>query len=713
MINNASRSRIARVGNRLYDLGTNNKSFLQLAEDLKTLGIKNWFFMLEICDPSLVNIDPYAIDPKTGHSALTKDQVVRVVNEIARNPWYYLREISRIPDQGGTSIPYRANRGNIAQAYCIIHGYDSWLNLPRQKGKTQSALAIQAWAYNFGTTNSEFIFVNKDGDNAKTNLRRMGDQIALLPEYLQFSSIVDEETGLRTKATKNATTIKHPINNNSVITKPKATSYDKALSLARGLTAPILHFDEPEFTDHIKTIIANSVSTYEEAAKNAKKNNAMYARIFTCTPGDLDTKPGQEAQEVLDKTCPWTEKIYDWTDEEVKTYIASRGKDCNGILYIEYMYYQIGLTQSWLQEISAKIGDPLVVRREILLQRLHGSSLSPFPQDDIEYIVETEHKAIDELWLLEYFKFDIYQALNKNIPYLIGIDCSTGTNGDNNAITVIDPYTVEPVAEFECSYIGEKKFIQLIIELVSKHLPKSVLCIERNSVGDAIVDFLLDSPIRANLYFDKAKDLQEEKMRQHETIESMLKKQASIKTFYGVYTHGASRDDMMSILARHVNEYKEKFITHNIIRDLSRLVRTRSGRVEAGIGFHDDSIMSYLIALYVYYHGNNLVSFGIVRGLTTDSRDTRGPKRADEIDQTLVSPELVRAVQIQENYERQKTYEQIMRDAIKQSQRESYNMHQAGIISNNIFENTPDAVVDNIVDDSNMDLDFFNTLNGF
>ena len=354
----------------------------------------------------------------------------------------------------------------------------------------------------------------------------MNDQLKLLPEYLQFDSLYDPESGTRTKAKKNATEIRNPINNNSVIIKSKATSYDMALSLARGLTAPILHFDEPEFTNHIKTIVSNSVSTFEQAAQNARRNNAMYARIFTCTPGDLDTKQGVEAQEILDKTCKWTEKIYDWTDEQIQAYLDSQGSDCNRIFYIEYQYYQIGLTQEWLRDISAKIGDPLTVRREILLQRLHGSSLSPFPQEDIEFIVETERKPIDELWLLEYFKFDIYKSLNKNTPYLVGVDCSTGTDGDNNSITIIDPYTIEPVAEFECSYIGEKRYIKLLIELVQNHVPRAVLCIERNSVGDAIIDFLLDSPIAGNLYFDKDKDFLDERMRQHETVESMLKREA-------------------------------------------------------------------------------------------------------------------------------------------------------------------------------------------
>ena len=54
--------------------------------------------------------------------------------------------------------------------------------------------------------------------------------------------------------------------------------------LYRDIQINKIDFDEPEFTNHIGTIISNSVSTYETAASNAKKNHGMYARIFTCTP---------------------------------------------------------------------------------------------------------------------------------------------------------------------------------------------------------------------------------------------------------------------------------------------------------------------------------------------------------------------------------------------------------------------------------------------
>jgi hypothetical protein len=487
-----------------------------------------------------------------------------------------------------------------------------------------------------------------------------------------------------------------------------------ALSLARGLTAPIQHFDEAEFTNFIKTIVSNSVSTYETAASRAKANGAMYGRIFTCTPGDLDSKPGQEAQEILDKTAKWTEKLYDMTAEEIQMYLNSQGKDCNKILYIEYSYSQIGKTEAWLRDISAKIGDTLVVRREILLQRLHGSSLSPFDQEDIEYIVEIGKKPIDELWIMEYYKFDVYKKLNPRTPYIIGVDCSTGTNGDNNAITILNPYTLEPDAEFECSYIGETLFERLLTMLVTEILPRGVLCIERNSVGDSIIDHLMNGPARDRLYFDKAKDLVENNSTAMGTIESVLKRQASIKSYYGVYTSPKSRDDMVAILARHVNEYKDKFVTKNIIRDLSRLVRTSSGKIEAGPGFHDDSIMSYLIALYVYYHGNNLAVFGIIKGIQEDTEKNKGLKRADEIDPTLVSPDLIAAVKNQEMLEAQQNeWANLMRKATIQAQKDTYRLQKAGEVQNTIFEHTPGAVIEDIEDDGHVDLSIFNNLNGF
>lgn len=708
-------NRIKRINGKFYDIGTSNKSFLQVARDLSDRGIKNWYFMLEVKDPYVVGINPYQCDDK-GNTTLSKDQISRIMIEISRNMWYYLREICRIPESGasGGGVPYKANRGNIAQAWCFLHGIDSWLCLPRQQGKTISALAMQTWAYSFGTTNSQFIFINKDGDNAKENLRRVKAQIEILPQYLRFESSYDDD-GKIVKATMNATRMQHPVTKNSIIIKPKATSKDSALSLARGLTAPILHFDEPEFTNKIKIIIENSVSTFQTAADNAKKNGAMYGRIFTCTPGDLDSEPGKDAQIILDATKEWDEHLYDMSIDEAQKYATAPGK--NGILYIEYQYWQIGKTREWFDSIASKINDDLTTRREILLQRLHGSSLSPYAREDIEYIISTQQMPKDELSfnLLKYYKFSVYEELDRSIPYLVGVDCSTGTVGDNNAITILNPYTVKPVAEFECSYIGETLYEKLIIELVKKVIPRAIIIIERNSVGDGIIDHLLNSSIMGNLYYDKDRDLLSNKMTENETVESMLKHNAKQKTYYGVYTSGASREDMFAILSRHVAEFKDNFVTKNIIRDICRLVKTSSGKIEAASGFHDDSVMSYLICLYVYYHGNNLGRFGFEKGSQEITNQNQGTYRPTDVTNLNVSDEVKSVIQTQLEKEQNTPddYFELMRKAVIESQNESMKLVKAGLVHNETISNTPDYVLDEINDYGNSNYDIFDELNGF
>lgn len=386
--------------------------------------------------------------------------------------------------------------------------------------------------------------------------------------------------------------------------------------------------------------------------------------------GDLDTAMGLEAQYLLNATRPWTERFYDWTEEQIDAYI--KAGDSNHIVYIEYQYYQIGLTDEWLENIAAKINDPLTVRREILLQRLHGSSASPYPKEDIEYLADIQKKPIKSIWLLDFYEFFVYNEIDPSIPYILGIDCSTGTNSDHNAITAINPYTMEPELEFQCNYIGETLYEKVIIELVTKIMPRAIVCIERNSVGDGIIDHLLHSKIAHRLYYDKAKDLVADNMHVNESVESMLKKQAADKKFYGVYTEGTSRQSMFAILSNHIANYKEKFITKFITEDISRLVKTPSGKVVAGPGFHDDNIISYLIAMYVFYHGNNLPAFGFIPGTQEIKNKNKGIQHYSEVELRKVLPDAeVRAMKEQREVTKIMDYEALLRETLVREQSKS------------------------------------------
>ena len=97
---------------RYYQRSTTNKSFVEMSNYLKAIGIKNNRFMLALLDPDLANIDPH--DPNLNVMYKRK-----VFLECVNNFWYYLREVVRVPTSGEPS-KFILNRGNMAFLYLAI-----------------------------------------------------------------------------------------------------------------------------------------------------------------------------------------------------------------------------------------------------------------------------------------------------------------------------------------------------------------------------------------------------------------------------------------------------------------------------------------------------------------------------------------------------------------------------------------------------------------
>lgn len=590
----------------IYHVNTKNIHFLQVAKDLRTLGIKNNMFFLKLYDPALEKIDPYM--PK-----LPRELVARIINECLRNPWYFLREVARIPVQGGTGIPFQLNRANLASTWCFINGIDHYTVIPRQIGKTQSAIAIILWAFLFGTTNSEFMFLNKSQTDANLNLDRLKKQRELLPEYLQFKYEF-RDNGSIVEIKGNVQSLKHSNNGNKIVAFPKATSVEAAERIGRGATQPIQYYDEVEFTDHIKTIVETAGPAFNTASRNARENNAAYCRIFTSTPGDLDTQCGQEALQIVNNTCRFQEQFYDWEREKgidfIKQYISNNST--NGIVYIEFNYKQLGKNEEWLKEMSRVLNNnPMKIKREVFLKRMRGSSESPYAPEDLDEIDQKRGTVIKELFINGLFKVNLYEELKRDRHYLVGVDVSDGYGGDNNAMIIFDPYTLTVVGDFKCPYASTTMLARFLETLVKKHIPNAILCIERNR-GAGLIATLHESPIKNRLYYENNKNLI--KIDERLDPRGFLKADAAMRKLYGVWTGTESRSEMFRLLEEHILNHKDKFKSNYLIDEILGLIR-KNGKIQAGSGFTDDVVLAYLMCLYVYYHGNNLRKFGFVPGL--------------------------------------------------------------------------------------------------
>ena len=599
-----------------YQTSTTNQSFMDMHFQLKQKGLVNNRFFLALYDRDLIGVDPR--DPR-----LPQYMKAKVLNECAHNYWYFIREVIRIPDQGGAAnsgVRYKLHRGNLALSFCLLNNWNIFLELPRQHGKTMAALCWYLWVFNFRTTNSEIMFMNKKHDDSKMNLQRLKTLRAALPTYLQFTNQYGKD-GTKLRASNTLETITHIINNNKITTKPSARSKTIANNLGRGCTMPMHWYDEYAFIAYNKIIYQAATPAYKTASENAKKNHAPYGILITTTPGDLSTDEGMDAYETRNSATPFLEEFYDYTPQQLKE-VAEANTD-SSFFYIRFTYQQLGSSEQYFKEMVRDLKkDWAAIRREVLLEWSLTSDNSPFDPNDLELIATMVREPIRRIVLRKGFAIDLYKQIeDPHYPPIIGVDVSGGYSRDSSAITIIDSKTTDVVGDFNCNYISTNDLAHLIYELVVKFMPNAIVNVERSGgFGASVLSTLKETKIKRNLYYEIKDRIFEE--RTFGGMNQTIKRTQKCKV-YGFDETKNSRDLLMQILRERVDNHKSKFLSPKILAELRTLEYKKNGRIEHTAQGHDDQIFSYLMAMYVWYEGKELTErFGLQKvTIHTDEDD--------------------------------------------------------------------------------------------
>ena len=611
-----------------YDWHTKNTSFLETYNDLYKLGIKNNRFFLRIYDTGLIGVDPYS-------PVLPKEMQIRIFIECLINPYYWLREILRIPEDGkpievGGGTRYRIDRNNVAGWYLFLHGVDHYRSKPRQQGKTQDCVAQFNYAYHFGNMASTMLFFNKDQDQANINLYRLKCQRDMMPTWLQMRAVINDQ-GKFDKGIDNTKSIRNPVNGNTIMTMGKATSKESAMKLGRGATAALQYYDEFDFIPY-QTEIMNAASfAYSTAAKNAAENKALYGRILSSTPGDLDMRDGAAASEYVNRMLKWDDHMLDMDIKELKKIATS--KSYNRFVFVEHSWKQLKLSNEWYEQQCGLVSFNVeVIMREIELKRIHGSSQSPFKRKDLIYLMNHVRTPINQIdYSNNLCPIYIYEKLRLNKVYMLCVDPSEGLAQDNNAMTLIDPVTRKPVAEFQSPYISQPAFCTLLCRFLDDYCPRSVIIIESNK-GRELINRFLETKYRFQLYYDDGK-LGDQVIEKTDPY-GRLKAEATRRRAFGVWT-GSNRSQYFGILENIMEESKDLLLTKYLVEDTCGLIRKPNGRVEAGQGAHDDNIMSYLIGMFVFTQApyEKLEEFGIHRGAGNGFYEETGEYAQEDYDE--------------------------------------------------------------------------------
>ena len=613
-------SKIVKINGKYYDFGTTNESFLQTAAELKTLGIKNWYFMLEVKYPQIGVQD---IDPYNPH--ISKEDQGKIHIESKANLWFWLREVARIPAQGAPQ-PFRVGltRASCAATWCYLHNIDFMLCQPRQTWKTTIVLLLITYAFIYELKNVTIPFMHLKEADTLRNAEMLREYITTLPPYMNPWYGKKQLPGLKS--------LKYEEHGTSIKILSSAESEVKAKDKMRGMTLFVGMIDEWEYLNYISNVIAGAAPAMKSGRDIAEKTGGRSCMMLLSTPGDLETQTGKEAQHMIDQTPPFSEQFYDFTEEEIKAHFEGVGqKNENGefeqitMLYIEFNYKQLRKDEKWRQaqyRAALQTNKLAEYRRGVLLERFRGGDAVLFDQRDMDYIKEHVKQWSYDIFLRKKFHLYCYKHdirtpditsntpyFDINIPYLIGIDVAAGGDGDNTAICVVHPYTLEVVAELQSPYIGLIDLMRIITD-IAKIIPKGVFCVETNSVGKAIVDFVQETGLEHRFYYDPKMDLAKNAIEVKDPLEE-AKAKAKKKQYIGTYVTPSVRNNMMDLLKRHVKDYKHLLITKQLATDILNLVKGKNGKIQAADGEHDDMVMAYLHTLYVLYYGNDISRFGI------------------------------------------------------------------------------------------------------
>lgn len=374
------------------------------------------------------------------------------------------------------------------------------------------------------------------------------------------------------------------------------------------------------FTPYNDIIYVNTIPAWKTAAMNAKRNNAPYGITITTTPGFLQEEAGKYAWDMKESATPFTELWYDMNYYELMNYINANTR--SSFIYIKYTYQQLGRSEQWFSEICKDMQNKWAdIRREVLLEWSTGVENSPFTQEDLEVVEQLTKTPIKQILLMNKYTMNIYQQIDLNrYPPIIGVDVSGGYNRDSSAISCVDSHTTKLFADLNCNYISTFDLAQCIYELVTNYMPNAVVNVERNGgFGASVLAKLVNSKIKRNLYFE----IKDKVIEERQEADHIYKSKKRMKV-YGLDSTKKIRELLMELLRERMEYHKDKFVSPNILAELKGLEVKKNGKIDHSINTHDDTIFSYLMALYVWYHGKNLAeNFGIKKSVikTDESLD--------------------------------------------------------------------------------------------
>ena len=601
----------------IVDTKTTNKSFIRVAQIYKAMGVENHAFLLALHNPDLQGVDPF--DPN-----LTLEQQYAIATEVSENPWYFFREVIRIPASGTlTGISFIANRANIAYLWCCFNHLTTMIIMPRQTGKSVVADSCNTYILIAGGTNIKMVLFTKDNGLRVSNIERLKSIFDLLPWYINPRDKSDSNN------TENIT-----INSlkNRLDTVVGQNTLAGAMKVGRGLTVAILQVDELAFIPHVKESLETALAATGAARENAKNSGSHYYNTYTTTPGYVNTEEGAYAKWIYDGCARWTDKFLDIpSQDELNDTIRKNTRRGNLSVLIEYNHRQLGKTDEWLKDriLEANAtGDR--AEADFLNKWSQGSAASPISKENLVRLRDSlmSKKYVDistEGYVMNWY-VDEAEVVN-GLPgrqIVLGMDSSEMIGNDYTALCGRDVSTGEVLCTAIINETNVLTLSNFIANLLIKY-PNMTFIPEAKSTGVAIIDTVAQIFISKGLnpftrifnYIADERDTNKEYAKLWDSISrgfGLSDIYNKYRREFGYRTAGVgknSRDNLYGTVFNSSIKYTAHLVRDNeLITELESLI-IKNGRIDHPNGGNDDEVVSWLLPYFMLTQGKNLESYGI------------------------------------------------------------------------------------------------------
>lgn len=607
-----------RYPSAILHLDTPNKSFVDICYILEDMGVKNNLWPLALHNQLLSGVDPH------DETNLTLEQMAMITEECFENPWYYFREIARIPIQGSMKPSIvKANRGNLALWWCYFNHATTFLIQPRQTGKSVNIACLDRYLLNFGLVHSSIHALTKEDQLRRNDIERLKEYEEVLPTYL-----------------KRSVPKKDPNNQEYIYLSAVDNKYEShvprmdekgAYKVGRGFTSANIRIDEFAYISWLKATLTTILSTTNAAFVSARENNAHHGIVLATTAGKKDDRDGKFAYQILTDSFTFTDLIYDSKDHEDLKKMILAGSSNGFAVNCTFSHRMLGITDA---EHYENIKKAMISGEEadrdyfnVWTSGGRGSPLTPDQLDTIranqreDFVAEIDPKM--RYMTKWYVSLKTRDKLMEEGNIAVGVDTSEAGGKDEIAMQYVDLTTLEVIGTCYVNHTNLIEYGQWFFDQLQRW-PKLVAIIERKSTGVSLIEQLLMSfklhgqNAFKRLYnsiiqdVEKYKDVMDEIRRGTKHTYGDLYVQ--YKGAFGFKTSG-SGDNARSLLYGSVlqDAVRHAMDRINDIKTIDQIMGLEviNNRVDHPKGGHDDGVVAWLLPMWFAKYGQNLQYYGI------------------------------------------------------------------------------------------------------